>query len=63
VVFGARAFKEQIKTGESKAVIELSIRLSPSFPKELLDENGIEPDNTLIISKEISNSGTRSRIN
>lgn len=65
LVFGARASKDQIKTGKNKALIELSIKLSPAFPENLLEENGIEPeeDNVLIISREISLSGTRSRIN
>jgi len=65
VAFGARAFKEQIKTGTSKSLIELQVKLPETFPLELLEENGIEPeeDNTLIISREILPKGTRSRIN
>lgn len=62
--FGARASKELIKTGAQKATIELTIELSPSFPLSVLEENGIElEDCTLIISREISQSGTKSRIN
>lgn len=62
--FGARASKELIKTGAQKATIELSIELSDSFPISVLEENGIElEDDTLIISREISQSGTKSRIN
>jgi DNA repair protein RecN (Recombination protein N) len=65
LVFGARSSKEQIKTGTNKAVIELHLKLNNSFPKELLDENEIEveKDNILVISREISYTGTRSRIN
>lgn len=64
LAFGARASKEQIKTGENKALIELEIELSQSFPMNLLYENGIETDEyTLIISREITLTGTRSRIN
>jgi len=65
LVFGARASKDQIKTGTNKAILELSIQLSDAFPQELLDENSIEldEDNILIISREISVSGTRSRVN
>ncbi|OGH97559.1 MAG: DNA repair protein RecN [Candidatus Melainabacteria bacterium GWF2_32_7] len=65
LVFGARSSKEQIKTGTNKALIELNVELSDNFPKNLLEENGIELEesNILIISREISNTGTRSRIN
>jgi len=65
LVFGARSSKEQIKTGTNKALIELNVELSDNFPKNLLKENGIELEesNILIISREISNTGTRSRIN
>ncbi|MDD3012146.1 MAG: DNA repair protein RecN [Candidatus Gastranaerophilales bacterium] len=64
LAFGARASKEQIKTGEDKALIELTVELSKSFPINLLSENGIETDdNTLVISREITHSATRSRIN
>jgi len=64
LAFGARASKEQIKTGENKALIELEVKLSQVFPMDILSENGIEiTDNTLIISREITHTGTRSRIN
>lgn len=63
LVFGSRSSKEQIKTGENKAIIELTLELNE--PIELLEENGIELEqgNILIISREISQTGTRSRIN
>ena len=62
LAFGARSSKDQIKT--DKALIELQVDLPESFPRQILDENGIElEDKTLIISREISLSGTRSRIN
>lgn len=65
LAFGARSSKEQIKTGTNKAIIELQLELSDSFPIKFLENNGIEPEdnNYLIISREISLSGTRSRIN
>jgi len=64
LAFGARSSKEQIKTGENKALIELEVEFSQAFPVSLLLENGIEADdNTLIISREITQTGTRSRIN
>lgn len=65
LAFGARASKDQIKVGANKALIELNLELPNSFPKEILEENGIEveEDNLLVVSREVSNSGTRSRIN
>lgn len=65
LAFGARSSKEQIKTGTNKAIIELQLQLLDSFPTEILENNGIEleDNNYLIISREISLSGTRSRIN
>lgn len=65
LTLGARSSKDQIKTGANKALLELTIEISDKFPRELLIENGIEVDdnNLLIISREISQYGTRSRIN
>ena len=65
LAFGARASKDQIKTGRSKAFIELTINVSQSFDKTILQSNGIEleDDNTLILSREVSQNSTRSRIN
>ncbi|MFH0702571.1 MAG: DNA repair protein RecN [bacterium] len=63
LAFGARASKEQIKTGANKAVIELHIEPNSSFPKALLDENGIDQDEILVFSREISINNTKSRIN
>ncbi|MEI7475072.1 MAG: DNA repair protein RecN [bacterium] len=63
--FGARTSKEFIKSGEKKAFVELTIKLEDSFPFELLAENEIEieEDNILTVSREISQSGSKSRIN
>lgn len=66
LAFGGRSSKDHIRTGENKALIELEIDISSSSSplKSLIEENGIEiEDNSLIISREISSSGTRSRIN
>ncbi len=63
VVFGAKTTKECIKTGCDRAYIELSLFLNQPI-NELLEENGIENyGNELIISREITNSGSRSRVN
>ena len=63
--FGARASKDQIKTGSDKALIELTVEFNKDLPTEILEENGIEFENDriLVISREITQSTTRSRIN
>ena len=63
--FGARASKDQIRTGASKSLIELTIQINEGFPFEILEENGIEveDDKLLVISREITQNATRSRIN
>lgn len=63
--FGARISKEQIKSGEKKAIIELTVKLSDEFNFELLKENEIELEdqNTLNISREITTTSSKSRVN
>lgn len=62
---GARTSKDFIKSGEKKAFVELTIKLDSNFPYEILAENEIEleDDKILIISREISANGSKSRIN
>ena len=61
---GAKVNKEVIKTGSEKAYIELLIELAPDFDKTQFRENGIEVDtNELVVSREILQTTTRSRIN
>lgn len=61
--FGAKVSKECIKTGCDRAYIELSLFLNSPI-NQLLEENGIENfGNELIISREITNTGSRSRVN
>ncbi len=64
IAFGARAGKEVIKTGADKAVIELSIINKKQDLTALFDEYGI--DNTgeeIILSREITPTASRSRVN
>ena len=62
-VFGAQTSKDCIRTGCDKAYIELSLFLNQPI-NELLSEYGIENfGNELIISREITQSGSRSRVN
>lgn len=64
IVLGAKAAKDLIKTGEEKAFLELSIKIGDDFDRKILDENEIEIfDDELIISREILQNATRSRIN
>ncbi len=62
-VFGAKTSKDCIRTGCDKAYIELSLFLNQPI-NELLSEYGIENfGNELIITREITQSGSRSRVN
>lgn len=62
-VFGAKTSKDCIRTGCDRAYIELSLFLNQPI-NELLTANGIENfGNELIISREITQSGSRSRVN
>ena len=64
VALGAKTNKETIKTGTDKAFVELVIQLNDDFDKSILEENGIEIfDNEIVLSKEIMQTGARSRIN
>ena len=64
LAFGARASKEVIKTGKARAIIELTLKTEKDFSKELFEEQGIEMmGEELVISREITESGSRSRIN
>ena len=64
LAFGARASKELIKTGKQRAVIELTLGLKESLSKDFIDEYGIEDYGyELILSREITESGSRSRVN
>ncbi len=64
LVFAPRVSKEIIKTGSEKAVIEVVIENKKNELSKLFAENGI--DNTgeeIVISKEVTQSGVRSRVN
>lgn len=64
LAFGARASKDVIKTGKQRAFIELTLVLSSKFPKMFFQEYGIEDlGEELILSREITETSSRSRIN
>ena len=61
---GAKVSKEIIKTGKDRAYIELNIKLQDGFDKAVFTGNGIDIENNeLIISREITQTTARSRIN
>ena len=64
IAFGARANKELIQTGKNRAVIELTLELKEPLPQKFIEDYGIEDyGNELILSREITESGSRSRVN
>jgi DNA repair protein RecN (Recombination protein N) len=61
---GAKVSKEVIKSGCDRAYVELNIKLNDGFDISVFKENGIDIDNNeLLISKEITQTSARSRIN
>ena len=64
IAFSTRVSKEAIKTGADKAVIELVIDNTKHNLKQLFEENGIDDyGSEIILSKEITQNGVRTRIN
>jgi len=64
IVFGAKVGKDLIKTGKDFASIELTVKYDSNFPEEILRENGIEIlGNELVLSKEITQTASKSRAN
>lgn len=64
IAFGAKAGKELIKTGSEKATIEITLINTKQNLAELFEENGIENyGEEIILSREINQTGSRSRIN
>ena len=64
IAFGAKTGKEVIKTGAEKAIIELTIKNKKQDLTKLFDEYGIDNcDDEIILSREITQTGSRSRVN
>ena len=64
IVFGAKAGKEIIKNGADKAIIELTILNKKQDLTTLFEEYGIDDSGEeIILSREISSTGSRNRIN
>lgn len=64
LVFAPRVSKEIIKSGKDKASIELTLNYDKNDLIQVFEENGIDTfGNEIIISKEISSNGVRTRVN
>lgn len=63
IAFGAKANSNVIKKGMDKAVIELFLTNNKHDLKEFFDENGIDLTDEIILTREITQSSSRARIN
>ena len=63
IAFGAKPAKDVIKKGAEKALIELFIESKNSNIKNLFDENGIDTLDEIILSREITSTSSRTRVN
>ena len=64
LAFSSRVSKEVIKTGSDKAIIELVLDNTKHDLKRLFEENGIDDyGSEIILSKEITPSSVRTRVN
>lgn len=63
LVLGGKCSKDVIKTGADKASIEVTIDLTNKNALELLKENEIDMEDELIISREITQSSSKYRVN
>ena len=64
IAFGAKVGKEVIKTRAEKAVIEITIDNKKQEITKLFDEYGIDNcGSEIILSREITQTGSRSRVN
>ena len=64
IAFGAKAGKEIIKAGTEKSIIELTIQKEKQNISNLFNEHGIDDSgDEIILSREITQSGSRSRVN
>ncbi len=64
IAFAPRVSKEVIKHDKEKAVIELVIENTKHDLTKLFEENGVDNfDSELVLTKEITQNGVRSRVN
>ncbi len=63
IAFGAKPAKDVIKKGAEKALIELFIDSKNENIKPLLEENSIDFMDEIILSREITSTSSRTRVN
>ena len=63
IAFGAKPAKDVIKKGAEKALIELFIESKNPNIKTLFEENGIDTLDEIILSREITSTSSRTRVN
>lgn len=63
IAFGAKSTKDVIKKGAEKALIELFIESKNPNIKTLFEENGIDTLDEIILSREITSTSSRTRVN
>ncbi len=64
LAFGARGNKELVKSGKTRALIELTLCVGEKFPLSFYEEYGIESfGEEIVLSREITEAGSRSRVN
>ena len=63
IAFGAKPTKDVIKKGAEKALIELFIESKNPNIKTLFEENGIDTLDEIILSREITSTSSRTRVN
>ena len=64
IAFGAKAGKEVVKNGSDKAIIELTLTNTKHDLADFFEQNGIDNmGEEIILSKEISLTGSRTRVN
>lgn len=63
IAFGAKPTKDVVKKGAEKALIELFIESKNPNIKTLFEENGIDTLDEIILSREITSTSSRTRVN
>lgn len=63
IAFGAKPAKDVVKKGAEKALIELFIDSKNPNIKPLFEENGIDTLDEIILSREITQTSSRTRVN
>ncbi len=63
IAFGAKVNSEVIKKGADKAIIELYLTNNKQDLKNLFEENGIDLTEEIVLTKEITQTSSRTRIN